>query len=540
DLHRPTIDEVRIACPQGGAQAERLPPGLDAWFDSGSMPAAQFHHPFEHREEFERSYPANFICEAIDQTRGWFYSLLAVNTLTFGATPYRNVVCLALVVDEDGRKMSKSRGNVLDPYALFDTHGADALRWFFFSQGQPWTDRRVSEDAIRSASAETLGTLWNVFSFYRTYAALGGRPLGDGSPVAGGTAGGTVMDRWVLSELDDTVAVVTDALEHFDSFEGARRLAAFVDDLSNWYVRRSRSRFWNSGDADAFAVLHECLVTAATLLAPFCPMLSDECYVALTGATSVHLADWPVDHGRHDADLAAAMRDCRRLTALGRAARADAGIRTRQPLRHALLIYPGPALGDEVLAELAAELNVKSTERLEAVSAVTDWDAVPNFRALGPRVGARIPQLKQALADADGTRLKAELDRVGHVDVAGVRLEAGDVEFRPVRRGGYGLATDGEWAVALDLELSPELISEGTTRELIRSLNSLRKRIGFDIADRVDVDLEVTDSVRAQLTPHLDWIAREVLAVGVRFGPGEHDVDLDGEHAKVSMTRTTT
>lgn len=535
DLHRPAIDRVHITCPSCSGEAKRLAPVLDAWFDSGSMPAAQFHYPFENKEEFEKSYPADFICEGIDQTRGWFYSLLAVNGLEFDETPYRNVVCLALIVDEHGRKMSKSRGNALDAHHIFGTLGADALRWFFFSQGQPWNPRRISEDAIRSSSAETLGTLWNVFSFYRTYADLEGwKP---GREVH--RQGRNVLDRWVLSELDDTVASVTAALERFDSYDAARRLMSFVDDLSNWYLRRSRSRYWKGRDDDAFAVLYECLVTTATLFAPFCPMLADELYVTVTGNDSVHLADWPKPQGRHDADLAQAMHEGRRLVALGRAARAEASVKTRQPLRRALLIHPGPAISDDVLAEIATELNVKTTERIETVSTLTDWRCVPNFRVLGPRVGARIPELKQALAAADGSELKATMDKTGSVDIAGIRLEPHDVEFRPVRREGYASAVEGEVAVALDLELSTDLIAEGKARELIRALNDLRKSLDFNITDRVAVDLEVSEQTRSELEPHLPWIAEEVLAERLSFGAGEHEVDLNGDTAKVALVLST-
>ncbi|MGH8951739.1 MAG: class I tRNA ligase family protein, partial [Acidimicrobiia bacterium] len=528
------IDGVHITCPECGGNALRLPPVLDAWFDSGAMPSAQFHYPFENKEEFERSYPADFICEGIDQTRGWFYSLLAVNALEFGTTPYRNVVCLALVVDEHGRKMSKSRGNALDAHTIFGTSGADALRWFFFSQGQPWNPRRISEEAIRTSSAETLGTLWNVFSFYRTYAELESwTPQGNVSCRAH-----NALDRWVLSELDDTIAMVTHSLENFDSYAAARRLMGFIDDLSNWYLRRSRPRYWKGQDEHAFGVLYECLLTTATLLAPLCPMLSDELYVELTGESSVHLADWPKGHGRYDRELARDMEQGRRLVAMGRAARAEASAKTRQPLKRALLIYTGQALGDDVLSEIAAELNVKTTERLDTVSTVTDWLCVPNFRALGPRVGARMPELKQALAVANGSALKTQMDVAGSLEVAGIRLEPQDVEFRPVRREGYVLAAEGEWAVALDLELSEELIAEGKARELIRALNDLRKSLGFAIMDRVIVDLEVPPSTRNQLQAHLEWIAEEVLATRVGFGPGMHEMDLNGEKIKVSLARS--
>ncbi len=305
DLHRPAVDDVVFPCPTPGCDSSctRVAPVLDAWFDSGSMPSAQHHYPFGDRAEFQKAFPADFICEAIDQTRGWFYSLLAVNTLVFGSTPYRNVVCLAHVVDEFGAKMSKSKGNVLDPWHVFDTFGADALRWYFFSAGSPWSNRRVYEDGIREATRKTLITLWNVFAFFATYADLagweaaadggagdGGAPAtseGDWDPAAADADSGHVLDRWAEARLAQTVAAVTDALDNFDALGGATTLAAFVDDLSNWYVRRSRPRFWGpaggAADPAAFATLYRCLTVVSQLLAPFCPFLADELYVTLTG-----------------------------------------------------------------------------------------------------------------------------------------------------------------------------------------------------------------------------------------------------------------
>lgn len=531
DLHRPAIDAVEISCPACGEPARRLPPVIDAWFDSGAMPAAQFHYPFENTEKFTRSFPADFICEAIDQTRGWFYSLLAVNALVFDAAPYRNVVCLALIVDEQGRKMSKSRGNALDPYEIFNSLGADALRWFFFSQGQPWTPRRISPEAIRSASSETLVTLWNVYSFFVTYANLDQwEPTDRPRPTH------HVLDTWIRSELDDTVASVTRSLSAFDSYDGARRLARFVDDLSNWYVRRSRGRFWRGSEPGAYATLHECLVTVSQLLAPLCPMLADELHIGLTSRMSVHLTDWPADYGRHDPALAGQMAAVRRLAALGRAARVEAGVKVRQPLRRALLIHPGDAFGGELLDELKAELNVKEIERIDVVSDVTDWQCVPNFRALGPRLGATMASLRTALSESDGSRLKADMDRDGVIEVGGERLAPHEVEFRPVRRAGIALASDGEWAAALDLVITPELRAEGTARDLIRNLNDFRKLAGFGISDKVDVVVDIPETLRTEIGPHWEWIAGEILAASLSFGPGGTEFDLNGHRVRVQLT----
>jgi isoleucyl-tRNA synthetase len=538
DLHRPYVDDVTFPCASCGGTARRLAPVLDAWFDSGSMPSAQHHHPFAEDGSFEHAFPADFICEAIDQTRGWFYSLLAVNTLVFGETPYRNVVCLGHIVDEQGAKMSKSKGNIIDPWSIFSTFGADALRWYFFSAGQPWTPRRVSDDGIREATRQTLVTLWNVFSFHCTYADLDGwQPTGHAPEPS------HVLDRWILSELDDTVSAVTDALEGFDAFGASSRLAAFVDDLSNWYVRRSRPRFWKSSDPTAHATLHRCLVTVAELLAPFCPFLADELHGTLTGSTSVHLADWPTVGGWHDAELASSMAAARRLVALGRAARTDAKVRTRQPLSRALLLHPGATLTPDVLEEVATELNVKQLEDVDTLSGLLSWTIVPNFRALGPRLGPKVNDVKKALADADGSALQRQLEAEGWIEVGGVRLEADEVELRATRHEAFALAEDAGWAVALDLDLTDELRLEGTARELVRSLNDLRKEVGLQIADRVQVQLAGTATVVAAATTHREWIAGEVLAtsldvVEVLEDADAHDLTIDDEALRVSLSAT--
>ena len=450
DLHRPQVDEVGITCPTEhcGAPASRLPPVLDAWFDSGSMPSAEHHYPFEGVEPFESTFPADFICEGIDQTRGWFYSLLAVNTLVFDSAPYRNVVCLNLVVDAQGQKMSKSRGNVLDPWAIFGRHGSDALRWYFFSAGSPWTTRRVSDDGIVETARATLLTLWNVFAFFVLYADLDGwSPPAFGVPDAAPTH---VLDRWILSELDRTTDAVTTALEGFDALAAASRLTRFVDDLSNWYVRRSRRRFWKRAEAEAHATLHHVLTVTAQLLAPFCPLLAEEIFTTLTGETSVHLSDWPVASGAEDDLLAARMAAGRRLVALGRAARTDAKVKVRQPLRRALLLHPGTELDDAVRAEIREELNVRALEDVDTLSGLMSWEVVPNFRVLGPRLGAAVGDVKAALAEADGSALRRALEADGHLEVAGVRLYPGDVEVRATRHDSFALAEDAGWAVALD------------------------------------------------------------------------------------------
>ncbi len=535
DLHRPYVDDITLACAAEGCSgtARRLPPVLDAWFDSGAMPSAQRHHPFEGADSFDEAFPADFICEAIDQTRGWFYSLLAVNTLVFGQTPYRNVVCLGHIVDGEGAKMSKSRGNVIDPWDIFATFGADALRWYFFSSGQPWTPRRVFTDGIRESTRQTLITLWNVFAFHTTYADVDGWEPGPEGPAAPRH----VLDRWVLGQLDDTVAAVTTALEGFDALAAATRLASFVDDLSNWYVRRSRPRFWKASDPVAHEVLHECLVTTARMLAPFCPFLAEEIHTALTGEPSVHLADWPTDAHRSDADAARGMAAARRLVALGRAARTDAKVKVRQPLARALLVHPGADLDDALRAEIAAELNVKITDDVDTLSGLMAWTVVPNFRALGPRLGPRANEIKRALAESDGTELRRRLDTDGFVEVAGERLGPDDVEVRAHRHEAFALAEEGGWAVALDLDLDESLRAEGVARELARAVNDLRREQGLAVADRIGLIIGGDDVIQAVVAGHGDWLAGEVLATGIVVGPPGpgRAVDLDGRTVTVAI-----
>jgi isoleucyl-tRNA synthetase len=532
DLHRPAVDEVTFPCPRCGAPATRVEPVLDAWFDSGSMPAAQFHYPFENEGTFAVRFPADFICEAIDQTRGWFYSLLAVNTLVFSSTPYRNVVCLAHVVDQYGQKMSKSKGNVIDPWEILARQGADALRWYFFSAGSPWTNRRVYEEGIDESIRKFLLTLWNTLSFFVTYANLDGWVPGTPSGTPGAGASLHVLDRWLRSRLQGAVRAVTDALEGFDTLAAAQALDGFVDDLSNWYVRRSRPRFWKASDPAAHATLHEALTTVATMLAPFCPFIADEIYTVLTGESgevSVHLCDWPeADAALLDPGLEAEMALGRRLVALGRAARSDARMKTRQPLRRALVLTPRrERMSTEVAAQVAEELNVKQLEEVESLEGLIRYSVVPNFRALGPRLGPRMPAVKAALLRADGAAVRRELDERGSysVDVDGERIELGpdDLEVRAEEHEEFALAQDGPYAVALDLAVDDDLRLEGLARELARALNDHRKAVGLSIADRIRVTLWADGLVAQAAEHHGTWVAGEVLAVDWQVKSGEAD-----------------
>lgn len=532
DLHRPFVDDLVVTCTVCQAPARRIEPVLDAWFDSGAMPSAQFHHPFAGSQAFEQRFPADFICEAIDQTRGWFYSLLAVNTLVFGQTPYRNVVCLAHVVDKDGQKMSKSRGNVIDPWTILDTKGADALRWYFFSAGSPWTNRRVYEDGIDESTRRFILTLWNTHSFFVTYANIDNWSPG----IAPTYPNEHVLDRWVRSRLHATIQAVTDALEGFDALAGAQSLESFVDDLSNWYVRRSRARFWKSADPAAHSTLHECLLTISKLLAPFCPFVSEALYgnlVAGQGRASVHLEDWPsYESAAVDEVLDAEMALARKLVALGRAARNEAKIRVRQPLARAVVLLPaGETLSGQAIDQISDELNVKRVEVVATLDNLIRYSVTPNFRTLGPRLGPAMPRLKTLLAGLDGASVRSAFDTTGVyeivVDGTTVRLDPDDLEIRAEEHDEMALTQDGAYAVALDLTLDDELRLEGTARELVRALNDQRKAIGLAIADRIHLTIQAPGMPGEAMRRHGDWIASEVLATEWRLVDDAMDSAVD-------------
>ncbi len=548
DLHRPDVDDVVINCPKcEGGRSRRVEPVLDVWFDSGAMPAAQFHYPFGGQELFERRFPADFICEAIDQTRGWFYSLLAVNTLVFQKSPYRNVVCLALLLNQDGQRMSKSRGIVIDPWTILETQGADALRWNFLSSSSPWTPKRVSVEGIEESTKRFLVTLWETQKFFVTYADLDGWEPGLRPPLASLH----VLDRWIRSRLDATVNAVTESLEAFDALRGAQALEGFVDDLSNWYVRRSRPRFWNAGgerDDAAHATLHECLHTVVLMLAPYCPFVSDALYENLTEANeSVHLAEWPAyDGSARDVDLEDEMKRARVVVSLGLAARNEAKIRVRQPLRRALVLVPGDApFSEGVEREIADALNVKALEPVTSLEGLLDYSVVPNFRALGPKVGKRMPLVKDALVAADGAAVHRALDQHGTFELelgdgSAVTLGPDDIEVRVRSHEELVLAEDAGYAVALDSTLDDDLRAEGIARDLIRAVNDRRRELDFDIADRIRVRVTATGRVQAATHRHRDSIAREVLAVDFDVQGGleaQPTVEIDGEPVGLEISR---
>jgi len=529
DPHRPFVDEITFGCPSCDERARRVPEVIDVWYDSGSMPFAQFGAPWEGTAEFEAAYPAQFICEALDQTRGWFYSLMAVGTMVFGRSAYENVVCVGLLVDETGRKMSKHLGNVLQPIPLMDRHGADALRWFFAASGSPWGARRVGHDVLSEIVRKVLLTYWNTASFLVLYANAGGWTPDAAAPAS---AERPLLDRWMRSELHAVTRDVTAFLEAFDTASAGRRLATFIDDLSNWYVRRSRRRFWDgpaSADgASAFATLYECLSTLTLLLAPFVPFVTDYVWGVLrrTGG-SVHLASWPAfDAGLIDAKLSEQMALARRLVELGRSARS--GVRTRQPLRQALI---GAAGFDRLPAELrslvAAELNVGSLAPLGGEGGeIVDYAVKPNFRTLGRRFGPDTPKVAAAIAAAPAAGIATAVLAGGSIQVEvpgssgslGVTVGADDVIVTQTPRAGWAVATDAGETVAIDTAITPELRREGLAREVVRLVQDARKNDGLDVTDRIVLRWMADDpELTAALSEHAALITGEVLAV--EYGP---------------------
>jgi isoleucyl-tRNA synthetase len=554
DPHRPGIDEVTFACPECDEPARRVPEVIDAWYDSGAMPFAQWGYQPElgrGTSEFERSFPADFISEAIDQTRGWFYSLMAEGVLHFDSTAYRNVVCLGHIVAEDGRKMSKSLGNMFDPWEALDRQGADALRWFMITNGSPWESRRIGHAVLDDVLRQFLLTLWNVYAFFVTYANADGFDPFEGEAPA--VADRPEMDRWIVSQLHATARTARASLEAYDATGAGRRIEAFVDDLSNWYVRRSRRRFWNPdgevGDeaASAFYTLHECLVTVATLLAPFTPFVAEALWGNLAAGRdgrpiSVHLADYPSgDADLVDEGLDAAMATARRVVELGRRVRVETKTRTRQPLAEAVVHVPGDhdALVP-LLPIVAEELNVKALEFAESAEAFGRWRAKPNFRVLGPRLGEAVKDVAAGLAADDGV-LASALSRGEPVTVAGASLGPDDVDLVHEVAQGWGVASDLGVTVALDLELTEELRAEGRARELIRVVQDARKAAGLDVSDRIVLGVAADGVVVEALSAHRAMIAAETLAVEmvdrVDDAAFRQEAEVDAAPVTVGITR---
>ncbi|GAB2836397.1 isoleucine--tRNA ligase [Streptomyces daliensis] len=523
DPHRPYIDEVTFGCTAEGCslEAARVPEVIDAWYDSGSMPFAQWGYPYKNKELFEKRYPAQFISEAIDQTRGWFYTLMAVGTLVFDKSSYENVVCLGHILAEDGRKMSKHLGNTLEPIPLMDQHGADAVRWFMAAGGSPWAARRVGHNTIQEVVRKTLLTYWNTVAFQALYARTSDWAPSEADPAP---ADRPLLDRWLLSELHALVDLVTIAMENYDTQRAGKLLSTFVDDLSNWYVRRSRRRFWQ-GDAAALRTLHDVVETVTRLMAPLVPFITERVWQDLVvpvtpGAPdSVHLASWPeADLGKIDPELSQDMLLVRRLVELGRATRAESGVKTRQPLSRALVGAQGfETLSPDLRTQITEELNVSDLASLSDVGgSLVDTSAKANFRALGRRFGKGTQAVAKAIAEADAAELSAAL-RLGtasvEVDGETVSLAPEEVIITETPREGWSVASDSGATVALDLEITPELRRVGLARDAIRLIQEARKNSGLDVADRIALRWASADEeVELALTEHASLIAEEVLA----------------------------
>jgi len=538
DPHRPYVDDVEILSPTGGEPLRRVPEVIDVWFDSGSMPFAQWHAPFENADRFDAQFPADYICEAIDQTRGWFYSLLAISTLLFDQSPYKTVLCLGHIADLEGKKMSKSLGNTVVPWDVIDRHGADAFRWYYLTSKQPWDGYLFSVETVGDSLRQFLLQLWNTYGFYVLYANVNDVPR----DVAAAPA--TDLDRWALSRLAATVEEVTERMEAYDATRAGHAIAAFVDDLSNWYVRRSRRRFWD-GDAAAFATLRTALVTVTQLLAPFTPFVADEIYDNLDGAEpSVHLTDWPAA-GERDVALEQAMATVRETVRLGLSARAQAKLKVRQPLRAAVIVADGDEraaierLSDVVLDEL----NVKQLRYVEQADELGSYEVKPNYRALGPRFGKQMPQVAAAVAALPADRVAATLREGGTVAIAidghDHALSGEDLLLAMRPLAGYQLEREGSHAVALELELDAALQREMLAREIVHAVQSARKAAGLEVEDRISLRLGGDDELLAAAREHAAYLAGETLAVAVDYvdGDGADPIQIEGRSLHIAVVR---
>ncbi|WP_106848176.1 isoleucine--tRNA ligase [Blastococcus sp. Marseille-P5729] len=550
DPHRPFIDEVTFTIDGEEGTYRRVPQVIDAWYDSGSMPFGQlgFPHAPGSAEELERTYPADYICEAIDQTRGWFYSLMAVGTTVFDRSSYKNVLCLGHIVDQDGKKMSKHLGNIMLPIPLMDKHGADGLRWLMLCVGNPSATRRVGDELISEVVRKVLLTYWNTASFLTLYADANDLDLAEVLRDAPPVAQRPSLDRWLISELHETIKVVDESLEVFDSTRAGRRITQFIDDMSNWYVRRSRRRFWD-GELSAMATLTEAIERLTLVMAPFVPFITEKVWDSIVRAArpeapdSVHLADWPEhDPALIDADLSADLAQVRRLVDLGRSARTASKVRTRQPLGRALVGAAGYArLSEELKAEVADELNVLSVQPLgDASGELVDVSVKANFRSLAKRLGGKVQDAAKQIAAADPATLAGEL-RAGtatiDIDGAPFALETEDVIVTETPQEGWAVHSEGGESVALDLEITDELRAAGLSREAIRLIQDARKNAGLDVSDRIALTWSAEGELATAVREHADRIADEVLATSVSEGALERDPDSADDALRVWVTK---
>ena len=529
ELHRPFIDAVTIRCPKCGKQMKRVPEVIDCWFDSGAMPFAQHHYPFENKELFEQQFPADFISEAVDQTRGWFYSLLAISTLIFNKAPYRNVIVLGHVQDENGQKMSKSKGNAVDPFDALETYGADAIRWYFYINSAPWLPNRFHGKAVQEGQRKFMGTLWNTYAFFVLYANI------DNFDATKHTLDYDklpVMDKWLLSKMNSMIRDVDDNLNNYRIPEAARVLQEFVDDMSNWYVRRSRERFWAKGmeqdKINAYMTLYTALVNVAKVASPMIPFMTEDIYQNLVRSIdknapeSIHLCEFPsVDEMHIDKQLEADMDEVLKVVVLGRAARNTANIKNRQPIGK-MYVKADHELSDFYVEIIEDELNVKSVEFVEDVRNFTSYSFKPQLKTVGPKYGKQLGNIRKALAEIDGNAamdtLKAEGALKFDFGAELVVLTEEDLLIDMAQTEGYVSESDNVVTVALDTRLTPELLEEGFVRELVSKIQTMRKEAGFEVMDHICIYQQNNDKIADILTRYADTIRSEVLADDIRTG----------------------
>ena len=523
ELHRPYIDEITLKCPECGGEMHRVPEVIDCWFDSGAMPFAQHHYPFENKELFEQQFPANFISEAVDQTRGWFYSLLAESTLLFNKAPYKNVIVLGHVQDENGQKMSKSKGNAVDPFDALNKYGADAIRWYFYINSAPWLPNRFHGKAVVEGQRKFMSTLWNTYAFFVLYADIDNF---DPTKYELNYDQLPVMDKWLLSRLNTTVQAVDNDLANYKIPEAARALQEFVDEMSNWYVRRSRERFWAKGmeqdKINAYMTLYHALVTIAKTAAPMIPFMTEDIYQNLVRSVdkdapeSIHLCDFPtVNEAWIDKDLEADMKELLEIVVLGRACRNTANIKNRQPIG-TMYVKAEKKMSEFYTDIIADELNVKEVKFADDVESFISYSFKPQLRTVGPKYGKLLGGIRQALTDINGTAAMNELRTNGvlKLDINGnnVELTEEDLLIETAQTEGYVSESDGETSVVLDTNLTPELIEEGFVREIISKIQTMRKEAGFEVMDKIVVYAHGNDKIQDIMKAHEDEIKSEVLA----------------------------
>ena len=529
ELHRPYIDEITLKCPECGGTMHRVPEVIDCWFDSGAMPFAQHHYPFENKELFEKQFPADFISEAVDQTRGWFYSLLAESTILFNQAPYKNVIVLGHVQDENGQKMSKSKGNAVDPFDALEKYGADAIRWYFYINSAPWLPNRFHGKAVQEGQRKFMGTLWNTYAFFVLYANIDNF---DPTKYTLDYDNLPVMDKWLLSKLNSVVKTVDDCLANYKIPESARALQEFVDEMSNWYVRRSRERFWAKGmeqdKINAYMTLYTALVTISKAAAPMVPFMTEEIYQNLVRSVdkdaieSIHLCDFPkVEEAWINKELEDDMEELLKIVVLGRAARNTANIKNRQPIG-TMYIKADKEMGQFYTDIIADELNVKEVKFANDVESFISYSFKPQLRTVGPKYGKLLNGIRTALAEINGTEAMNELRSTGllTLDINGnkVELSEEDLLIETAQTEGYVTEADGDISVVLDTNLTPELIEEGFVREIVSKVQTMRKEAGFEVMDKIHIYAKDNDKILELMKNHKEEIMSEVLAEDMTLG----------------------